>query len=212
MAWCIHELDAMRGVTQKGGAAGHALEYPTGAFATQVVGDATSFGNQMDKRFGLMGIEIIDDKDPYRRWVGLNRGGHMGDKIRLRAGRSHGRDEHPTMDDIEIGDQAEGAMAKIFKFHPFDLPRAHGLGWGNPFKGLDTGHFIAADDMPTQGIQEWGIGIQRTDGFDLLLKGVRVVFLGRGVQPIPTAMGLQIRLILKNARPCGPKWWSQCLV
>jgi len=60
--------------------------------------------------------------------------------------------------------------------------------------------------MTAQGVQQWCIGIDGTDGLNLLGKGDRVSLLGFGVQPIATAMWLQRGLALKSARPNGLKW------
>jgi hypothetical protein len=63
--------------------------------------------------------------------------------------------------------------------------------------------------MAAQRMQQRRIGIDRTDGFDLLGKGLRLSLLGFGVEPVTTTMRLQIGLILKSAPPSGAKWGGQ---
>ena len=66
--------------------------------------------------------------------------------------------------------------------------------------------------MPTQAVEQRGIGIDGTNGLNLLAKGDWVSQLGFRVQPVATAMRLEIGLALKNARLNGLRWWQQCLV
>jgi hypothetical protein len=63
--------------------------------------------------------------------------------------------------------------------------------------------------MPAQGVQQRRVGIDRTDGFDLVGKGKRVNVLRFGIQPIPAAMRFELGLSLRSARPNGLKWWAQ---
>jgi hypothetical protein len=77
---------------------------------------------------------------------------------------------------------------------------------------LDTGHLIRTHDVAPQGVQQRRIGIDGTNGFDLLSKGNRVGLLRFGIQPVAAAMGLKIGLLLKNGRPSAARWRTQSLV
>jgi hypothetical protein len=66
--------------------------------------------------------------------------------------------------------------------------------------------------MTTQAVQQWCIGIDRTDGLNLVAKAKWVSRLGFGVQPVAAAMRLQIGLALRTARLNGLKSQEQCLV
>ena len=103
-------------------------------------------------------------------------------------------------------------MALVLKLASLDLIRLHRLGWRDPFQGLNAGHLIATHAMPTQAVEQRGIGIDGTDGLNLLAKGDRVNRLGFRIQPVATAMRLEIGLALKNARLNGLKSRAPALV
>jgi hypothetical protein len=77
---------------------------------------------------------------------------------------------------------------------------------------LNTGHLITTHDVPTEAIEQWCVGIHRTDGFNLVSKGQRVSGLGFGIQPVATTVWLEFGLALKTARLNGLKWSAQSLV
>jgi hypothetical protein len=60
----VDEANAMAFVGEKGRAGTHAGEMAAFAFDAQVLLDATLLCYQAHQRFGLMGIELIGDKDP----------------------------------------------------------------------------------------------------------------------------------------------------
>jgi hypothetical protein len=59
--------------------------------------------------------------------------------------------------------------------------------------------------VPTQRVQQRGIGIDRADRFDLLGEGFWVIRFGLGIEPIPAAMGLKRGLPLKIVPPTWAK-------
>jgi hypothetical protein len=65
---------------------------------------------------------------------------------------------------------------------------------------LDAGHFIATDDVHAQGMQQRRIGVERTDGFDLLSKCLWLLRFGLSVEPVAAAVRLEIGLSLKSGR------------
>jgi hypothetical protein len=75
------------------------------------------------------------------------------------------------------------------------LSLSHRLGWRDALQGLDAGHFVTAHDVAAQRVQQRGIGVERTDGLDLLRKGDRINRFGLGVQPVARAMRLELGLI-----------------
>ncbi len=90
-------------------------------------------------------------------------------------------------------------MTDVFELTPFYLARLHGLSRRGAFQGLDGGQFITAHHMASQLMQQWCIGIQRTNRLNLRGEGSRVSGLGFGVEPVAAAMRLQIGLAPKNA-------------
>ncbi len=100
-------------------------------------------------------------------------------------------------------------MPLVFKLATFLSPHAHWLGWCDTFEGLDAGHFVTAHDMATQGVQQRCIGVECTDGLDLLGEGERVNRLGLGVQPVAGTMRLELGLLLKSDRLNAANWPRQ---
>jgi hypothetical protein len=101
-------------------------------------------------------------------------------------------------------------MSDVLKFASLDLPRSGGVGWGGPFEGLNTRHFIHTHGMFPSGIAFYGLGISRTDAFHLLAENQGVFF--RCIEPIGAAMRLKIGLVLKNAPLGAQKYFRQSRV
>ena len=200
------EHDAVRRVTQEGCSCRHQLQHSRLAFLAQVVGDATLLCHQPHQAFRLMRVQLIHHKQPHRLGVGVDRARDMRRKVGFGAGRAERGTEDLPRYHIEVGDQAQRAMPFVFKFVPLHLPRLHRLGWRDPFEGLDAGHLIAADDVPSHGLEQRRIGVHRADGLDLLGEGRRVFRFGLGVQPVAAPMGLEISLALRSAPLSGAKW------
>ena len=95
-------------------------------------------------------------------------------------------------------------MALVLKLAPLDQPGAQRLGRCLALQGLDAGHFIRTDDMRAHRLQQRRIRIQGTDCLHLLGEGDGIRL--SGVQPVAAAMGLEIGLSLRSARPNGLKW------
>src|SRR5690349_9117046 len=66
MFWGVVEHDAMGGIGQKRRARAHRPEQATLALAPQVVGKCIVLGDQAYQAFGLMNVEIVDNKMPAR--------------------------------------------------------------------------------------------------------------------------------------------------
>lgn len=69
MLGCVNNANAMSRVGEKGGPCLHRGQMPTFALDTQILLDATLRGYQAHQRFGLMGVELVGDKDPRSRWT-----------------------------------------------------------------------------------------------------------------------------------------------
>ena len=73
MRWVGSERKAAR-VADRGQMATFALD-------PEILLDATLRGYQAHQRFGLMGVELVGDKDPSRLWIGLDGLGEMGSEV-----------------------------------------------------------------------------------------------------------------------------------
>ena len=116
----------MADVGEKGGTGAHAGEMAAFAFDTQVLLDATLLSEQAHQRFGLMGVELIGDKDPSRLGIALDGLGDMGSEVGFGACRSNAGCHDLSAGDIQIGDQRLGTMALVFECLTFDVAGLHG--------------------------------------------------------------------------------------
>ena len=208
----IHKLDSVRPIAQERGATRLRAQDARLAFHAQIVGHAAALGDQAHQAFRLMGIQLIRYEHPHRLGIAVDGLGDMGGEIRFGAARADAGGNHLPSDNIKIHDWAERAVPFVFKLAAFGATLTHRLGRSDAFKRLNPGHLVTAQDMAAQRVQEWCIGVQGTDGLDLLGKREWVNRFGLGVQPVARAMGVQIGFALKNARLNGLKSWTQSLV
>ena len=92
-------------------------------------------------------------------------------------------------------------MAEVFILRTLDEAWLHGQSGRSTLQRLYPGLLIRTDDMASVLGHGWRLLIHCTHGRHLGGKGDGVIRLG--VEPVLDPMGLQIRLILKNARHCG---------
>ena len=125
MFGCVDNTNAMSGVGEKGGPCFHRGQMATFALDTEILLDATLRGYQAHQCFGLMGVELVGDKDLSRLGIGLDSLGDVGSEVRFGACGSNAGC-HDLSGDIQIGDQRLGAMALVFAFLTFDVTGLHG--------------------------------------------------------------------------------------
>ena len=188
MPGSIDEAKAMAGVGEKGGARAHAGEMTAFTFDAQLLLDATQLSHQAHQRLGLVGIELIGDKDPAGFWIGLDRLGNVRGEVRFGARGSDAGSHHLTGGHVEIGDQTQGAMAFIFEFLSLDVTGQHGQRWVEAFEGLDAGHLIGAGHMHPRRGERWRGLIHLTHRADLLGQFGRVI--ARRCEPVALAVRL----------------------
>ena len=192
-----HEANTMARIGEKGGTGAHAGEMTAFAFDAQRLLDPTLRCHQAHQCFGLMGVELIGDKDPGGFWIGLDGLGDVSGKVGFGTrGSDAGSDDLPS-GHIHIGDQTQRAMAFIFKFLSLDMAGLHRQRGVETFEGLDAGHLIGARYMgPCRGERRGGL-IHLTHRADLRSQFGGVV--GGWGEPIPLEMRLQNAHLLKNA-------------
>ena len=113
----------------------------------QLLLDATLLCYQAHQRFGLMGIELIGDKDPAGLRIRLDRLGDVSGEVGFGARGSNAGSHKLSSRDIQVGDQTQRAMALIFKFFALDVTRLHGQRGMEAFQCLHAGHLIGACHM-----------------------------------------------------------------
>lgn len=105
--------------------------------------------------------------------------------------------EDPAGGDVEAGDERAGAVADVLKFAPLDPAGLQGQGRGDALEGLDTGHLIDAQGGDSGGGALRGQAVGLADVMALRRElGIRL-----GVEPAAHAVGLEVGLFLKCARP-----------
>ncbi len=210
MFGCVDHAKAMGRVREKGGPCLHRGQMATFALDPEILLDATLRGDQAHQRFGLMGVELIGDKDPSRLGIALDGLGDMGSEVGFGACGSNAGCYDLSAGDIQIGDQRLGAMALVFEFLTFDVTGLHGQGGVETFSGLDAGHLIGATHMRARRRKGRSGLIDLAHRADLL--GQFGSVLGRRSEPIALAMGLSSDHLVKNAPPCGEKSAQPCRV
>ena len=148
-----------------------------------------------------MNVELIEDEEPRGLRIGGNGAGNMPRKVFFSSAGSNGWCHDFPSRHVEIGDQALRPMAEVFILGALDEAWLHGQGGGRTLQRLYPGLLIRTDDMTSILGYGWRMLIRFTHGRHLGGKcdgGSRL-----GVEPVFDPRGLQIRLILKNARHCG---------
>lgn len=136
-----------------------------------------------------MRVEVVDHEMPLGHlWLGGDGACDVGKEIGLIASAAARTDAYLTGGDIKVDDQRERAVANVFEFSPFHVPRLHRQARMLVFEGLHTGHFIAADHSLSLFSPCWRLLVETIDGFHLLSK--LLIRLRR--QPITDAMRLEV--------------------
>jgi len=157
-----------------------------------------------------MRVELIDDENPSLVRRCRDRLFDMRHEISLGArGAQTGRTLF-ARGDLEVGEETLGAVANVFVFQPGAAPsltgyaRLQGFAGRGTFERLDAGLFIGAHQVNALCVQARRFCIQVADRLHLRLKLVCVAC--RCIEPVLSAVWLQIELILKNARRWSGKY------
>jgi hypothetical protein len=133
--------------------------------------------------------------------IGSDGVGDMRRKVFFRsAWPDGGRHDFPSRH-VEVGDQALRPVAQVFILGALDQAWWHRQGGSGTLQRLYPRLFIRTDAMASILGHGWCRLIHCTHSSHL--GGKRDGVIRRGVEPVLDPMGLQIRLILKNARHCG---------
>ncbi len=106
-----------------------------------------------------MGVDLVGEEEPGPVGVGGDRPGDMHDEVGLGAGGAEGGGEDLSLGGVEVGDQAERAVADVLALAPLRAAGAHGLGRCGAFEGLDAGQFGGAENMAAESFQHRRVGI-----------------------------------------------------
>ena len=148
-----------------------------------------------------MNVELINAKEPRGLRIGGDGVGNMRRKVFFRSAWSNGRRHDFSGRHVEVGDQALRPMAEVCILGALDEAGSHGQGGRGTLQRLYPCLLIRPDDMASVLGHGWRMLIHCTHGSHLGGKCHGVIQLG--VEPVLDPLGLQIRLILKNARHYG---------
>ena len=148
-----------------------------------------------------MGVELINDKEPWGLRIRSNSLGDMRGKVFFSSPGSYGGRHHFPRRHVEVGDQTLRPMAEVCLRGALDEAWWPRQGGGGPLQRLYPRLLIGTDDMlPLLG-DRWRVLVHRT--YCRHLGGKRHGVIRLGVEPVVHSMGLSIDLIVKNARHCG---------
>ena len=171
-------------------------------FPSQVLGDTAAPGDDPDHALGQVDVQIVRHDLPLDIGCGAvehsfkeSREVGFAPVLADPAGNLSGRH-------VEPGDQGLGAVADILELPPFDGTRAQGQARRAALQGLDAGHLIKRHGAHTGERGGSSRMVDRADVGALGLEGR----IGHGRQPGAHAMGLEVSLLLKNARPSRGRW------
>ncbi len=171
-------------------------------FPPQILGNTAAAGNNPDHALGEMNVQIVSHDLPLDIGCGtvehpLKESREVGFAPVLAdpAGNLSGRH-------VEPGDQRLGPMADILELPPFDGAGAQGQARRAALQSLDAGHLIERHGAHTGERGGSSRVVDRADVGALGLEGR----IGHGCQPGAHAMGLEVSLLLKNARPSRGRW------
>ena len=195
-------------IAQKGCPRGYAFQHPRFSFPAQSgFIDAAQPGGQPNHGLRQVSVQIIRDDMPtaYFRCAGDKRLEILR-KVFFRA-RFANMTKDLAAGHVESGNQRLRAMADIFKFAPLGMAGLHRQPRCDALKRLDSRHFIDGQGSFSFLRALCGGGISGTNIKRFLLS----VFIRFRRQPVADEMGLEVSLILKNARQTVEKRSPQCL-
>ena len=96
-----------------------------------------------------MNIELIDNENPSRFWVSINRAVNVSGEIFFCTSCLNRWRNQLPFSNVPVANQSDSPVANIFKFNAFYSFWFHGVRGISPLQGLDTCHFIGTDHMDT---------------------------------------------------------------
>ena len=91
MLGCVHEADTMANILQEGHAGFLRFKDTLSAFLAQIYLRMATFSDQTHQCFRLMGVELVNDENPFCLWVKVNGALDMLAKIDFSPTCSNGR-------------------------------------------------------------------------------------------------------------------------
>lgn len=175
MARGVDEANAVVGGFQEGFAGRHRGEDTGLALGPEVLANAATLGYKLDQRDGLVGIELVEDEDPTGVGISVDGATDVRSEVLFRSRRPDGWQNRLACGDLEVGDEAQGAMTTKLELDALGSAGAWRQGGMEPFTGLDAGLLVGANDVGTLlFVEPQGICVGRADvaNVGLVLLGV----------------------------------------
>ena len=115
MARGVDEANAMIPSFEEDLAGGHGLEDTALALGPEVVVNAAAFGDEVDQRGGFVGVELVEDEDPSGLGIGVDGRCDVGGEVGFGSSDADGRKNRLAGGDLEVGDEAQGAVTTILE-------------------------------------------------------------------------------------------------
>src|SRR5579859_869628 len=197
VARCVDEANPVTRVFEERSARVLRLEDAGLALCAEVALDAAPMRHEFDERCGTVRVELVRDEDPPRIGIGLDRPVDVGDKVSFRACWPDRWADHFSSDDVEVGDQRQGAMSDVLELDALYETGANGLGLMQSLERLHAGLLIRAHHVHTDGgkLRRGRVGVADVLDVSLVLLGSFPLVL-RG-QPILALVRSQVRLAKK---------------
>jgi hypothetical protein len=207
----VDEADAMGNIGKELLATGKRLEDAAAAFLPEVLADLAPFGHELDQRLGHMRVELVQHEDPCGFGVTIDGRSNVGSEVVLGPRGADGPFEHLSSRDVEVGDEAQGAVSLVLELDTLDQPRTRRSSRILSFQGLDASLLVAGNDMSALFVQGLGLAIRVTDVLNILGILLGVIQLVRRCQPVLRLVRPEVGFFLKNDRGAEEKWCPRCL-
>ena len=96
-----------------------------------------------------MGVQLIDDENPFPIGIGINGPRGVTDEIFLSPCWSNGRGNDLSCGYLKVNNRSERAVPDVLELSAFDEPGARWLGGVLAFQGLNPRLFVGTDDSNT---------------------------------------------------------------
>ncbi len=145
----VDKADTVAGVSEKGFTRLYAVQDADARLAldaqTSFVKVAfTVLVDQAHQRLGLMSVELVDDEDPLRLRIGLERLFGVRGKVCFGAGWADGGSHDLSCGDLEVGDQGLGAVTRTLELPALYPSGSHRQAGVFTLQSLDAGFLVCA--------------------------------------------------------------------
>lgn len=197
----VDEANPMRCISQEPLASPLRLEDAATPLDAEFDVDAAAPGDQANQSFGHVRVELVSDEYPASVRVGIDRRFNVSDEIYFGAGRADRRFADAPLGDVPVCHQAQRAVPDVFELDKLVLPWSRWLRRMLTFQRLNTGFFVAANDVRPLGFELRSRKVRVAQCSYLLVVLLGVFLLVRRRQPVAALMRPELCFFLKSDQP-----------